>query len=57
MNNLYNLVTQQAKKLDSLQKDNFDLNEKVGILDDKINNFKISKGILGGDSQFLSKKK
>ena len=57
LNNLYNLVTQQAKKLDSLQKDNFDLNEKVGILDDKINNFKISKGILGGDSQFLSKKK
>jgi len=57
LNNLCNLVTQQTKKLDLLQKENLILKEKVGKLNEKLDNLKNNPEILGGgDSQFVKPK-
>ena len=57
LNNLCNLVTQQTKKLDLLQKENSILKEKVGKLNEKLDNLKNNPEILGGaDSQFVKPK-
>ena len=57
LNNLVNLVTQQTKKLDLLQKENSILKEKVGKLNEKLDNLKNNPEMLkGGDSQFVKPK-
>ena len=57
LNNLCNLVSQQTKKLDELQKENLILKEKVGKLNEKLDNLKNNPEILGGaDSQFVKAK-
>ena len=57
LNNLCNLVSQQTKKLDELQKENLILKEKVGKLNEKLDNLKNNPEILGGaDSQFVKPK-
>ena len=57
LNNLCNLVNQQTKKLDLLQQENFLLKEKVGKLNEKLDNLKNNPELLvGGDSQFKQAK-
>ena len=57
LNNLCNLVTQQTKKLELLEKENLLLKEKVGKLNEKLDNLKNNPEILGGaDSQFVKAK-
>ena len=57
MNNLCNLVNQQTKKLDLLQQENLMLKEKVGKLNEKLDNLKNNPElIVGGDSQFKQAK-
>ena len=57
LNNLVNLVTQQTKKLDLLQKENSILKEKVGKLNEKLDNLKNNPEMLkGADSQFVKPK-
>ena len=57
LNNLCNLVNQQTKKLDLLQKENLMLKEKVGKLNEKLDNLKNNPELLGpGDSQFKQAK-
>ena len=58
LNNLCQLVTQQTKKLDSLQKENAVLKEKVGKLNEKLDSLKNNPDILGGagDYQFVRAK-
>ena len=58
LNNLCQLVSQQTKKLDSLQKENAVLKEKVGKLNEKLDSLKNNPDILGGagDSQFVRAK-
>ena len=57
MNNLCNLVTQQTKKLELLERENLLLKEKVGKLNEKLDNLKNNPEILGGaDSQFVKAK-
>ena len=57
LNNLCNLVNQQTKKLDLLQQENLMLKEKVGKLNEKLDNLKNNPEILGGaDSQFVKAK-
>ena len=57
LNNLCNLVSQQTKKLDLLQKENLILKEKVGKLNEKLENLKNNPEILAsGDSQFVKPK-
>ena len=46
LNNLCNLVSQQTKKLDLLQKENLILKEKVGKLNEKLENLKNNPEIL-----------
>jgi len=53
LNNLCQLVTQQTKKLDSLQKENAVLKEKVGKLNEKLDSLKNNPDGIGGDSQFV----
>ena len=55
LNNLCQLVSQQTKKLDSLQKENAVLKEKVGKLNEKLDSLKNNPDMLGsaGDSQFV----
>ena len=57
LNNLCNLVTQQTKKLELLERENLLLKEKVGKLNEKLDNLKNNPEILGGaDSQFVKAK-
>ena len=57
LNNLCNLVNQQTKKLDLLQQENLLLKEKVGKLNEKLDNLKNNPELLvGGDSQFKQAK-
>ena len=57
LNNLCNLVTQQTKKLELLQKENLVLKEKVGKLNEKLDNLKNNPEALNGDdSQFVKPK-
>ena len=57
LNNLCNLVNQQTKKLDLLQQENLMLKEKVGKLNEKLDNLKNNPElIVGGDSQFKQAK-
>ena len=57
LNNLCNLVNQQTKKLDLLQKENLMLKEKVGKLNEKLDNLKNNPELLApGDSQFKQAK-
>ena len=57
LNNLCNLVNQQTKKLDLLQQENLMLKEKVGKLNEKLDNLKNNPElIVGGDSQFKQPK-
>ena len=56
LNNLCQLVSQQTKKLDSLQKENAVLKEKVGKLNEKLDSLKNNPDGLGGDSQFVRPK-
>ena len=58
LNNLCQLVSQQTKKLDSLQKENAVLKEKVGKLNEKLDSLKNNPDMLGsaGDSQILRAK-
>ena len=53
LNNLCQLVSQQTKKLDSLQKENAVLKEKVGKLNEKLDSLKNNPDGMGGDSQFV----
>ena len=53
LNNLCQLVTQQTKKLDSLQKENAFLKEKVGKLNDKLDLLKNNPDGMIGDSNFI----
>ena len=52
LNNLCQLVTQQTKKLDSLQKENEVLKEKVGKLNEKLDSLKNNPDGMGVDSQY-----
>ena len=57
LNNLCNLVNQQTKKLDLLQKENLILKEKVGKLNEKLDNLKNNPEMLsGGESPFVKPK-
>ena len=57
LNNLCNLVSQQTKKLELLQKENLILKEKVGKLNEKLDNLKNNPEMLAaGDSQFVKPK-
>ena len=56
LNNLCNLVSQQTKKLELLQKENIVLKEKVGKLNEKLDNLKNNPEIVEGDSQFKKPK-
>ena len=56
LNNLCNLVSQQTKKLELLQKENIVLKEKVGKLNEKLDNLKNNPDVVGGDSQFVKPK-
>ena len=56
LNNLYQSVTQQTKKLDSLQKENAVLREKVGKLNEKLDSLKNSRDGIDGDTQFVKPK-
>ena len=57
LNNLCNLVNQQTKKLDLLQQENLLLKEKVGKLNEKLDNLKNNPELLVGvDSQFKQAK-
>ena len=56
LNNLCNLVSQQTKKLELLQKENIVLKEKVGKLNEKLDNLKNNPEIMEGDSQFVKPK-
>ena len=55
LNNLCQLVSQQTKKLDSLQRENAVLKEKVGKLNEKLDSLKNNPGglDLDGDSRFV----
>ena len=52
LNNLCQLVSQQTKKLDSLQKENAVLKEKVGKLNEKLDSLKNNPDGMMGDTQF-----
>ena len=56
LNNLCNLVSPQTKKLELLQKENIVLKEKVGKLNEKLDNLKNNPEIMEGDSQFVKPK-
>ncbi len=53
LNNLCQLVTQQTKKLDSLQKENAVLKEKVGKLNEKLDSLKNNPDGIVSDPQFI----
>ena len=56
LNNLCQLVSQQTKKLDSLQKENAVLKEKVGKLNEKLDSLKNNPDGMVADSQFAKPK-
>ena len=53
LNNLCQLVTQQTKKLDSLQKENEVLKEKVGKLNEKLDSLKNNPEAMASDTQYV----
>ena len=53
LNNLCQLASQQTKKLDSLQKENAVLKEKVGKLNEKLDSLKNNPNTVDGDSAFV----